>query len=779
MKYRLLFALLLLTVFAPSVVSASVADTPMLKEHIPDESWDYGAEGYLLSGYVPALSDFVIREWQLSRWTGIFNFSDSTTKISNYDVFNVKKDADDPDFDKENGFGLVYKSTEALGKLFDSIMVDQDISQKQKKYYRDTFTSNADDPIFREGHQFFYKVESPIFLRTSGILQRMGIRFTETKKISESNRQAIYEVTKWPELTAKASNGKIKVDLKTFGVANRNVRIIATKKGDFPKLENVVSLNEGRLIHTSDPVQSASLVIDDYEELAGVLGRDIDVIVDDGYGRTAIQTVHLPEMPKEMDYIPTKLTLTEGRQLWLKWKYVGEDFNAGDYIDGRGIPDIATVKVSGPENRQQTFQEMFSGLPATMKNGMEFNHYLGKVEVGRTPGKYKIQINAFVNNPNHQSRALEVPVEAYLNNEIEAEFDFEVQEIDLVALSITASPARIKQGASSQITAKVINRSNEDQQQVLIRISADRETIYEVTKDMPANKEISVGPVNWTGRTIGLHNMTVHVDPAGVVPDVNLGNNIASTGCMVTNGETTSDTSCSNNKSTANASSRWEITYPYIVRILPIFNPQWEYEDVQYRENLTVATEINTRQGIKTDKNNPQESDRHSRGSWAIIPYAREKGLNPNEVTRAGYGYEVKVTTNYNTNWETQVPKGLMGTAKKIGGTYSGPRSGEVIAKFYDRKGNYIETVTLERTSGGNTGAATWELPVKEHTTITGEKYYDRKVFTDKDWSDGDVTVRVYVRAEDSYGDLYACTVNKLRIFGGMFDDRQYVRQRN
>lgn len=778
MRGRLFFLLLLLFVLSSSAVAAA-DENPMLYKNL---EWEYGVEGISLAGYVPALDDFVVRKWQLARWTGIFNFSNgSTSKISNYDVFNVKKDVGDIDFDKENGFGLVYKSEAALGELFDEITRGQSINASQKTYFRNTFIKNADDPDFRDGHKYFYNVNRSFFLRTSGIVQRMGIEFSETKKISESNRQAIYKVTKWPELKAKANNGKLKVDFQTFGVANRNVRIIATPKGDFPKLEagNVVSLNEGRLIHTSDPVQSASLVIDDYEELAGVLGRDIDVIVDDGYGRTAIQTVHLPEMPKEMDYIPTKLTLTEGRQLWLKWKYVGEDFNAGDYIDGRGIPDIATVKVTGPESHQQTFQEMFSGLPATMKNGVEFSHYLGKVEVGRTPGKYRISVNAFVNNPNHQSRALEVPVEAYLNNEIEAEFDFEVQEIDLVALSITASPAKIRQGASSQITAKVINRSNEDQQQVLIRISADRETIYEVTKDMPANKEISVGPVNWTGREIGLHNMTVHVDPEAVVPDVNVGNNIASTGCMVTNGDTTSETSCSNNKSTANASSRWEITYPYVVRILPIFNPQWEYEDVQYRENLTVATEINTRQGIKTDKNNPQESDRHSRGSWAIIPYAKEKGLNPNEVTRAGYGYEVKVTTNYNTNWETQVPKGLMGTAKKIGGTYSGPRPGEVIAKFYDRKGNYIETVTLERTSGGNTGAATWELPVKEHTTITGEKYYDRKVFTDKDWSDGDVTVRVYVRAEDSYGDLYACTVNKLRIFGSMFDDRQYVRQRN
>ncbi|MFB5268143.1 CARDB domain-containing protein [Paenibacillus enshidis] len=777
MKYKIILAVFLLSLFSSTVASAD-DQTPMLKDYINE--WDYGTDGKFLQGYIPALDENVLRPWQLSRWTAIFNFSgDSTTsRINNYDVFNVKKNIGDPDFDKENGFGLVYKSPDALGELFDAIMNGQSVTSKQRAYFREAFIKNADDEDFLPGHPYFYQVELNELLRIPGIVQRMGISFKETKKISESNRQAIYEVTKWPEIKAKANNGKLKVDIQTYGVADRDVRIVATSKGAFPNLKNVVSLNEGRLIHTSDPVQSASLIIDDYESLAEALGRDIDVIVDDGYGRTAIQTVHLPEMPKEMDYIPTKLTLTEGRQLWLKWKYVGEDFNAGDYIDGRGIPDIATVKVSGPENSQQTFQEMFSGLPETMKNGQEFNHYLGKVEVGRTPGKYKIKVNAFVNNPNHQSRALEVPVEAYKNNEIEDEFEVELQEIDLVALSITASPSRIKRGDSSNITAKVINRSQEDQKQVLIRISAGKDTIYEVKKDMPANKEISVGPVKWTGREIGLHNITIHVDPEAVVPDVNEGNNIASTGCMVSSGETTSDSSCSNNKSTANVTSKWTVTYPYIVRILPISRPVWEYEDVLYHETLSVSTEINTRQGIATDKNNPKESDRHSRGSWAIIPYAKEKGLNPNEVTRAGYGYELKVTTNYYTNWEKLVPKGLKGTAEKIGGTYSGPKPGEVIAKFYDRKGNYIETVTLERTSGGNTGAATWELPIKEHTMITGETYRDRKIFTDKDWSDGDVTVKVYVRAEDSYGDIYACTTSKVRIFGSMFEDSQNVRQR-
>ncbi|MFB5269936.1 CARDB domain-containing protein [Paenibacillus enshidis] len=777
---RLITLVLALVILISSFTASAGAAEPMLKPHLPDAVWDYGHSDIDLSGYIPALDATVVRPWELARWTGIFSFPDgATTKIGNYDVFNVKRQAADPNFDKENGFGLVFKSQAALGDLFDAIMANQSVGAKQRAYYRNTFIQSADDPDFRSGHQFYYEVGGFWFLRTSGIVQRMGIKFSETKKISEDERQALYEVTPWPTLKATAANGKLKLDYKGYGVAERNIRIVATAKGAFPDLKNVISLTGGKLINTSAEAQSGTLEVD-YAELAEAYGDEIDVVMDDGYGRTVVQTVSLPKMLKAMDYIPTKLTLTEGNQLWLKWKYVGEDFKAGDYIDGRGIPDIATVKVSGPESNQQTFQEMFSSLPDTIKNGQEYNHYLGKVEVGRTPGKYKISVNAFVNNPSHQARAAEIPVEAYRNNEISAEFEVELQEIDLVALSITASPSRIKKGDSSSITAKVVNRSEEDQKEVLIRISAGKDTIYEVKKDMPANKEISVGPVKWTGREIGLHNMTVHVDPDGVVPDVNEGNNMASTGCMVTGGDVTSDTtSCSNSKPTAMAFSNWQITYPYIVRILPISRPVWEYEDVTYRENLTVTTEVNTRQGIPTDKANPKESDVDSRGSWEIIPWAKKNGLNPNEVTRAGYGYELKVTTNYNTNWEKLVPKGLKGTAKKIGGTYSGPKPGEVIAKFYDRKGNYFKTVTLERTSGGNTGTATWELPEREHTFITGETIRNRKVFTDMDWSDGDVAVRVFVRAEDSYGDLFACTINKVRIFGSMFEDSQNVRQRN
>lgn len=135
------------------------------------------------------------------------------------------------------------------------------------------FTKSADDTIFADGNEFYYYILRREYLRTSGIVQRMGIKFTNTKKISESNRQAIYEVTKWPERKATATAGNLNVDMKTYGFSERDVRIVATKKGAFPDFKNAVSLNEGKLIHTSSTTQSKKIILK-YQELADLLGED-------------------------------------------------------------------------------------------------------------------------------------------------------------------------------------------------------------------------------------------------------------------------------------------------------------------------------------------------------------------------------------------------------------------------------------------------------------------------------------------------------------------------
>ena len=134
----------------------------------------------------------------------------------------------------------------------------------------------------------------------------------------------------------------------------------------------------------------------------------------------------------------------------------------------------------------------------------------------------------------------------------------------------------------------------------------------------------------------------------------------------------------------------------------------WEDKSaiVTYTETLSATLTVNTKQGIATDPKRPKESDRESRGSWEIIPWARKNGLNPNEVTRAGYGFEVKVETEYTNDWENKVPAG----ASPKGGKFNGPNSVEV--EFYDTKGNFVLRKSLTPTRGKiDSQNVTWELP--------------------------------------------------------------------
>lgn len=770
MNRRVLILVPIVFLLLGTAVVAAAA-SPMLKKYV--SFYDYEDTGGLLRGYVPALGDTVERAWELARWDGIFKFPDGNEKtISNYDVFNVKREPDDPDFDKENGFGLVYKNPEALGDLFDSIMQGQDISAEQKKYYRDTFIKNADDPIFTGGHPYYYVLENNWeFLRTSGIVQRMGIKFTETQKVSEDQRQALFEVSKWPELKASV-NEKLTINFSAYGFTERDLRLVAVSKDSFPDMSYVVSLTDDKLIRTDKEVYTDKISID-YEGIVSQLGRDVDIILEDGYGRTAIQSVTLPEPPQALDFIPTKLTYTDGGQVWMKWKYVGQDFKASDYVNGRGIPNLAKVKIGGAEESEVTLQSMYnSAIPDVIKNGDEFQTMIGKAPVGKTPGKYYIKITATVNNPNHESRAYEAPAEAYDNNDIYGEFTVEVEEppYDLIAQSIDLSRDEIIKGSSTIVTAKVFNDGEFDQKNVLIRFLADGKTIYEARKNLPANQSQGVGPFTWTGGEEGFHNITVHVDPEHEKElDTDPGNNIASTGCMVTSRDGSSSTSCSGKSS---VTKTWDVIYEYIVRIIPINTPQWDSKTVWYRENLTISADVNTKQGIKTDLNNPKKSDRESRGSWEIIPWAKQKGLDPNEVTRAGYGFEIKATTAYSTNWETQVPEGLRGTAKPIGGEYYGPT--EVTATITNSKGQLVKVVKLEKT-GGDRNHATWELPEQTVTSSSGKTYRDRKFYTDIDDPDGDYTIQI-VTGTAGMHKIVACETKKVRIYGSMYDDVQNLR---
>lgn len=776
---------------APAV---SAAGTPMLYPYTP--SWEYGREGQNFNGYVPALEKQVeYNPWQLYQWAGLFTFADGQTRIvPNYDVFNVKKTPDDENFSKENGFGLVYKSEAALSDLFDSIWSGQSINTKQREYFRGKFAQTANDTIFKLGHEYYYTVNgvNP-FLRTSGIVPRMGIKFNSTQKISADSYRARYDVSPWPQLTVTQGNA-LNINFSSYGYSERDVRVIAAPKGAFPDLSKVVSLTDGKLIHTKETIYDGNVSVN-AKDISKILGKDVDIIVDDGYGRTAIKSITLPD-EQALDFVPTKLTLTDGGQLWVKVRYDGDDVIASDYVNTRGMPMKAAVKIGGVLTAEFSLASMYSSFPATIMNGQEFNYMLGKIEIGDDPGKYYIKVDTTINNPVHQDRALESPAEAYGNNTLHGEWMIErsAPQSDLIAVSITGSPDSITKGGQSSITGKIKNDSTTGQNDVLIRFYDNASKIYETRKSFAAGQTLTVGPFNWTGNSSGVHNLTLSVDPDKEKPDKDRSNNVVTTGCSVVTGASGSGSECNQPE----AAAEWSVSYPMITGyptkyytssyttadgVIHYFrdsytdysDPIWSSTPVTYQENLKISAEVNTKQGIATDLNHPKESDSESRASWEIIPYAKKNGKTANEITRAGYGIELKVKTTYTTNWETKVPNGLEGTAHPIGGTYYGPDV--VYATFYDPNWKIERQVKLEKT-GGDRNNATWELPLTKITSDSGKAYQSRKYMTSVNASDGYYRIKVSTDPAGMNG-LVTCITKQVEIYGSMYDDVQNVRRTN
>lgn len=772
----------------------SAAGIPMLHKYV---QWDYEKEeSFGFAGYIPALEKQVMNNpWQLYQWAGLFTFADGQTRIvPNYDVFNVKKTTDDENFSKENGFGLVYKSEAALGDLFDSIWSGQSIDSKQRLYFRDRFVQTASDPIFKSGHEYYYIIQYAFpFLRTSGIVPRMGIKFNSTQKISADSYRALYDVSPWPKLTVSQGNA-LNVAFSSYGYSERDIRVIAAPKGAFPDLSKVVSLTDGKLIHASEAIHNGNVSVN-ARDISKVLGKDVDIIVDDGYGRTAIKSISLPD-EQALDFVPTKLTLTDGGQLWVKFQYNGDDIMASDYVNTRGMPMHAAVKIGGVLTAEFSLASMYNSLPATITNGQEFNYMLGKIEIGDDPGKYYIKVDATINNPVHQDRALESPAVAYNNNRLHGEWMIErvAPKADLIAVSITASPNSITKGGQSSITGKVKNDSATGQNDVLIRFYDNASTIYETRKSFAAGQTLTVGPFNWKGNSTGVHNLTLSVDPEKEKTDQNRSNNIVTTGCSVVSGASGSGSECNQPE----AAGEWSVSYPVITGYPTKYytssyttadgkthyftqyytdygDPNWSNTPVTYQENLKISAEVNTKQGIAIDLDHPKESDKESRGSWEIIPYAKKSGKDANAITRAGYGIELKVNTFYSTNWETKIPTGLEGTAYPLGGTYYGPDA--VYATFYDSNWKYERQVKLEKTSGDRNNA-TWELPLAKITSDSGKVYQSRKYMTSVNATDGYYRIKI---STDPAGmnSLVTCITKQVEIYGGMYDDVQNVRRTN
>lgn len=262
MKNKISFTTVIMAVFLllSSIASAASAASMVSKY----TNWNYGDSSERFTGYVPALDKFVDKNpWQLAQWSGLYTFADGKTRtVSNYDVFNIKKTPEDEDFDKENGFGLVFKSKAALSDLFDSIWAGQTgFTSDQREYFRDKFSNSADDPAFTSGNMFFYTVSDHFsLLRTSGLFQRMGIQFNKAQKATDGTLQALYDVSSWPELSV-AQGSALNISFSSYGYSERDIRLIAAPKGDFPNLTNVVSLTDGKLIHTSETAYTSSVTV--------------------------------------------------------------------------------------------------------------------------------------------------------------------------------------------------------------------------------------------------------------------------------------------------------------------------------------------------------------------------------------------------------------------------------------------------------------------------------------------------------------------------------------
>lgn len=330
-------------------------------------------------------------------------------------------------------------------------------------------------------------------------------------------------------------------------------------------------------------------------------------------------------------------------------------------------------------------------------------------------------------------------------------------DIEVVSLSV---PKESKPQNSITVKTVLKNNSKAAIKEAKVQWRADekiiKEEILNFNKD--ENKAISF---NWkTPDKNSITNISVIADPEFELDEINYDNNFKGRYIRV-NKFTERD--CQNTLEKAG----WTVTY-WVKE-----DEQWIPKRVTYNESLSATMQINTKQGIVTEPKNPKFEDRESRGSWEIIPYAEElskklrKKVDPNSVTRAGYGFEVTVVTNYENNWEEKIPTG----AAAIGGTYNGPE--QVVIEFYNTQGYPVKQLAMEKMpeSAEGKGKAVWKLPyLPPYKMGTGEIVYERKHYTSPEVKDGNYRVLIKVEYAGKNG-LYICLEDNVIIWGSMYDD--------
>jgi len=388
-------------------------------------------------------------------------------------------------------------------------------------------------------------------------------------------------------------------------------------------------------------------------------------------------------------------------------------------------------------------------------------------------------------NPEGHPEEIKEEIKPRLDNTAVYELNKNSYDLEIVSFEV---PSQTTAAKTESINTTVENNSLLEIPEVLIQWKADTTIIQEQRLTfLPGESK----PISFTWQAPDkavFVNLSVTANPEQTIEEENFANNYQYKFIDV---QKYTARSCQAKLE----QESWEVTYPIITgyhkkrkpydikdaegniidtgyrTVTDYSRPKWKDVPITYDESLSAKVSVNTKQGVPTDPKNPKESDRESRGSWSIIPYAQEQGLNPNEITKAGYGFEVTVETTYQNDWETKVPDGLEDTARPIGGSYSGPTA--VIAEFYDTSNHFVREVAMERIAGpSGKGTATWALPVLPPYRLKSGEFItkERKHYTDEDVKDGNYLVRVRVENAGK-NNLYTCLTKTVLIHGSMYDD--------
>lgn len=410
-----------------------------------------------------------------------------------------------------------------------------------------------------------------------------------------------------------------------------------------------------------------------------------------------------------------------------------------------------------------------------------------KVFTARLPGTAADRsLAAVINPPGHSQEKKE---EIMPRSDNYCLFRIGQEALDLEVLSLKG-PGELSPGQPGSISAQVCNHSGDTLKGVHIGWYQDGRLIRD---EWPDFKPWEIKTLSWlwqSPKSPAIVQLKVWADPEEVLPEAQRLNNQKEIYIPLVSPPPFPD--CSHPLE----QTSWDVTYSLItgyrqrqrldchadrfgklicktVTWTDYSSPIWEHRTVRYTERLSIKADVSTGQNVLSKPEHTRPLDQDSRGAWEIIPYARTKGLDPDEVTRAGYGFRIRVTTDYWTDWEQKVPKGLGGTARPIGGVLRGPD--RVIAEFYDTRGRSAGVAELERTGGtGGIGQGVWELPETALPLKDGTIYKQRKHFTKPDIPDGDYLVLIKATGAGR-NQLFCCCSKRVHIYGSMYDD-QYGR---